>query len=139
MMRFFDVATRKLAVLFGALCVLTLMVNCSSQTPESVAGNFVSAVANNRVDEAIGYFSLEDVKENDLTTVKGKCQMIVGEMYSEIQKDGGLDSLKSNLANNDKSDNTARVDVEMKFKNGKTKTERFTLVKESGKWKIKVY
>ena len=136
---FFVVAIRKLAAFFGAFCAFTLIAACSSQTPESVANDFIKAAASNRVDEAVGYFSLENVKENDLTAAKGKLLMIVGQLYSSIQSEGGLDSVSSTLVdNNGKNDNTARVNVEMKFKNGKTKTEHFILAKESGKWKIKI-
>jgi hypothetical protein len=130
------VGIRKLAAFLGAFCVFTLLAACSSQTPESVVNDYIKAVANNRVDEAVGYFSLEDVKESDLTAAKGKFQMIVGEQHSNMQENGGLNSVSTVLASKD--DNTAQVDVEMKFKNGKARKETFSLVKESGKWKVRI-
>ncbi|MCL2345606.1 MAG: DUF4878 domain-containing protein [Desulfobulbus sp.] len=129
-----SIHARKLLALWGMLFAFAILAACSSQTPESVAKNYIDAVAANRTEEAIGYYSLKDVKENDLTAVKGKLQMIVGQQYSSIQEHGGLDSVVTTLAKQD--GNTARVDMELKFKNGKTKKDRLNLIQESGAWKI---
>ena len=134
MSHFSIIGIRRLAALLGVFFASVLLAACSSQTPESVTESYIKAVANNRIDEAIGYFSLDDVKENDLTAAKGKLQMIAGEQYSKIQKSGGLDSVSTSLTDN--KDNISSVKVVMKFKNGKTREETFRLVQESGKWKI---
>jgi len=134
MSHFFIINTRRLAVFLGVFFASVLLAACSSQTPESVTESYIKAVANNRIDEAIGYFALDDVKENDLTAVKGKLQMIAGEQYSKIQESGGLDSVSSSLIDN--KGNSAHVKVEMKYKNGKTDDTTFNLIQKSGKWKI---
>jgi hypothetical protein len=136
MLHFFTVATRKLAVFLGAFFTFALLVACSPQSPENVVSDYIKAVANNRVDEAIGYFALEDVKENDLTAAKEKFQMIVGTQYAHIQENDGLDSVSTALADMD-GDN-ASVDASIKYKNGKMEMVPMTLLKESGKWKIKI-
>lgn len=135
MSHLFAVGIRRFALLLGAVFTVALLSACS-QSPESVAKSYIQTVADNRVEEAVGYFSLADVKENDLTMVKGKCQMIVGEQYSIMQSKGGLDSVTTTL--DDQKDNTAHVTIEMKYKNGETKKDSLTLVKDSGKWKIKL-
>jgi hypothetical protein len=136
MSHFFTVATRKPLALLGAFFAFALLAACSSQTPESVASDYMKAVANNRIDEAIGYFSLEDIKENDLTAAKGKMQMIAGAQYSAIQEQGGMKSVSSTLL--EKKDNLAEVEVEVTYKNNETRKDRMTLTKESGAWKIKL-
>jgi len=135
MPHFLALVPRRLVALAGALCACLLLAACSSSpTPETVVRDFINAAANNRVEEAIGYFSLEGVKGNDLTAAKGKLMMVVGDFYSRIEGNGGLDSVSTSLAEN--KDNTARVEAVMKFKNGQTKKERFDLIQESGQWKI---
>ncbi|MDR1462565.1 MAG: DUF4878 domain-containing protein [Azoarcus sp.] len=132
-MHYFNSVVRGLSVFWMSLFVLVL-VACSPSTPEDVVKDFYKAVADNRVDDAVAYFSLKNVKENDLTTMKGKLQMVVGDTYSRIQNNGGLESITTELI--EQQDDTARVKVELKFKNGKTKNESTRLVKDSGKWKL---
>ncbi|MDR3214544.1 MAG: DUF4878 domain-containing protein [Azoarcus sp.] len=131
----FDSAVRKLFALWMSLFALAL-AGCSS-SPDDVVKDFYKAVADNRVDEAITYFSLKDVKENDLTTMKGKLQMVVGAYYSRIQENGGLDSITTTII--EQNGDTVRVKAELKFKNGKTKDESNILIKDAGKWKIKLH
>ena len=124
---------RKLLLLWMSLFALALTA-CSSASPEDVVKNFFEAAAANRVDEAIEYFSLKNVKENDLTAAKGKLQMIVGQTYSNIQKNDGLNSITTTLV--EQKEDTARVKVELTFKNGKSHSQHSNLVKDSGKWKL---
>ena len=126
---------RALSVLWMSLFALAL-VACSTPTPEDVVRDFYKAVAGNRIDEAVGYFSLVDVKENDMAAAKGKLQMIAGELSSRIATNDGLDSVTTTVV--EQTDETARVKVELKFKNGKTLDESHDLVKDSGKWKIEL-
>jgi len=137
MSHFFAVNTRRLAAFLGVFFISVLVAACSPQTPESVAKDYIKAVADNRIDEAVEYFSLENVKENDLTMVKNmKFHMIVGEQYSRIQSNGGMESVSASLV--DRKDNLARVDVEIKHKNGKTRNDTLHLIQESGKWKVRL-
>ena len=131
-----SVGTRSLATFLGAFFAFALLAACSPKSPESVAKDYITAVANKRIDEAVEYFALEDIKENDLTAAKGKFQMVAGSQYAKIQENGGLDSVSTSLIDNE--DNIARVEVKMKYKNGKTRDETFKLTQESGKWKIKL-
>jgi hypothetical protein len=114
--------------------MLVLMLCACSQSPESTVEAYFDAVADNRVEEAIDFYSLKDVKESNLTTAKGKLQMIVGEQHARIEKNGGLASVKAKLV--EQKDDEATVEVEISYKNGQTKTDRIRLVKESGRWKL---
>jgi len=128
---------RLLAHRLSVFCLLLFILTfagCGS-SPESVVEKFFKAAAANRVDDAIECFSLKDVKQNDLTMIKGKLQMIVGEQYSTIQEKGGLSSVKATLM--EKSGDTAKVKAVVKFKNGQTDEEIFDLIKDKG-WKIVV-
>lgn len=134
-MNHFGSFARGLSVLWMTLFALTL-AGCSTPAPEEVVKDFYKAIASNRIDEAIGYFSLTDVKENDMAAAKGKLQMIAGEFASRIANNGGLDSVTTTIV--EQTDETARVKAELKLKNGQTLNESHNLVKESGKWKFKV-
>jgi hypothetical protein len=114
--------------------MLALMLCACGQSPESTVQDYFDAVAANRVEDAVNFYSLKDVKENDLTMVKGKLQMIVGEQYSRIEGNGGLASVKAKLV--EQKDNEATVEVEISYKNGETSTEQIPLLKESGRWKL---
>jgi len=132
---FFAVGVRKFALLLGAVLTVTLLTACS-QSPESVVRSYFKAVADNRTEEAVGYFSLKDVKESDLTMVKGKFRMFVGGQYSVMQEKGGLDSISTTLV--DQNDATANVAYEIKYKNGETEKDTLPMVKDSGQWKIQL-
>lgn len=134
----FALLSRNLLALWISLFALAL-VACSSSSPEDVVKEYCKAVADNRVDDAIAFFSLKDVKENDLTQAKGKLLMIVGKQYSEFQGKGGLESVATSVIEPKKGDSEkgiVRVKSELKFKNGETQSTDWTLVQESGKWKF---
>jgi len=123
-------ATRKLPVFLGALFASVLLAACSSDTPESVAEGFLMALANNRVDEALRYVPPEAVTDQDREKMRKNQEN--GNSY--LQERGGLDSISTTLV--DSTGDTAHVKAKIKFKNGKTEEETFTLSKKSGKWKV---
>jgi hypothetical protein len=114
--------------------MLALMLCACGQSPEGTVKDYFDAVAENRVEDAVNFYSLKDVKENDLTMAKGKLQMIVGEQYSRIGENGGLESVKTKLV--EQKDDEAKVEVEISYKNGQTSTDQIQLTKESGRWKL---
>jgi len=133
---FHAVGVRGFALLLGAFFAVTLLACSSLQSPESVVESYFKAAADNRAEEAIGYFSLEDVEENNLTAIKGKFMMIVGAQYAQIEGNGGLESVLTILVEQD--DSTAEVAYEITYKNGETEKSKFSLVKTSGQWKIRL-
>jgi hypothetical protein len=125
---------RRFFILCLSLCALTL-AGCSAPSPENTVEKYYKAVAANHVDEAVSCFSLSDVKESDdLTAVKGKLQMIVGDHHSKIQKKGGLDSIATRTLKQE--NNSAEVEATVKFKNGETKKETIRLSKDGSDWKL---
>jgi hypothetical protein len=128
-------AVRGWLVLGLSLFTLAL-AGCSSSTPTDVVQDFYKAVAANKVDAAVAYFSLRDIKESDLTAAKGKMQMVVGNAHSKIENQGGLESVTTTVI--EQKDDIVRVKAELKFKNGVTNDEYFTLEKDGGNWKIRL-
>ncbi|MDR1275958.1 MAG: DUF4878 domain-containing protein [Candidatus Accumulibacter sp.] len=132
----FSFLSRVRFTLWGAALALTLALSAcsSSQSPEGTVESYFKAVDANRVEDAVKLFSLKNVKESDLTMAKGKLQMIVGEQYAKTKAAGGLESVKTKLV--EQKENTAVVEAEILYKNGKTRKEKLTLTKESGGWKL---
>ncbi|WP_084224446.1 DUF4878 domain-containing protein [Stenoxybacter acetivorans] len=121
-----------LAVLL-ALTALSLSA-CADKKPEAVVEQFYQAVFDDKTDEAMSYFSLADVEENDMTAVKGKLQMVIGGMSSGAKKAGGLQSMKTTVLKQEEA--YAEVETEFTFKNNDVEKKITKLVKEDGKWKI---
>jgi len=135
MSHFFSVAARKLATFLGTFFVFALFAACSSQTsetPESVTDDYIKAVAENRLDEALGYFARGDAKEKD--EIKTRTE----DLYLRLQEKGGFDSVSSNLVDKNDDGTRTRVEVEVKYKSGDTDSGQMDLIKESGKWKIQL-
>jgi len=129
MPHFFTVGVRKFALLLGAVFMVMLLTACS-RSPEGVTKAYFKAVADNRIDEAIGYYSLDRLKGGD----NKKIQTMLADQHSKMQKKGGLASISTALVG--QKDAFARVSYELKFKNGETDRGAFDLAKESGQWKI---
>jgi hypothetical protein len=132
-------ASRRIAFFFRLFitCLLgSLLIACGKSSPEGTVKDYLDAVANNRVEEAVAFYTLKNVKENDLTMAKGKLQMIIGEQYSKIQTAGGLQSVETKIIRqeNDK----ATVEAHIVYSDSKEDTARFNLVKEDGGWKIQM-
>ncbi|MDR2208629.1 MAG: DUF4878 domain-containing protein [Azoarcus sp.] len=134
MSHFFAAGARKFLTLFGAVFAFTLLSACSSQGPEDVARDYIEAVADNRTEKAIEYLELGGIKGNDLTAIKTKMQAGLGLQHAAMKEKGGLKSVSPKLVKQE--GDTADVEVELKYKNGETETENFTLTKKSGKWKV---
>jgi hypothetical protein len=121
--------------LFIACLLGSFLVACGS-SPENTVKAYLNAVADNRVEEAVAFHSLKDVKENDLTMAKGKLQMVVGEQYSKIKESGGLQSVETKIISQE--EDKATVEVRIVYDNDKEETPQFKLIKENGDWKIQI-
>ncbi len=115
---------------------LALLLSACGPAPENVVQEYYKAVAGNRADVAVKMFSLQDVKANDMTAVQGKLMMIVGEQYSRIQGEGGLKSVTTKVV--EQKDDTATIEAEVTFNNGKSQKDTIHLVKEKNGWKIQL-
>ncbi|MDR3087507.1 MAG: DUF4878 domain-containing protein [Azoarcus sp.] len=122
---------------FFIFCLLGgLLTACGSSSPEGVVKDFYKAVADNRIEKAMSFISFEGAKENELTMVQGKMQMIVGDQYSKIRKADGLKSIETKIVTQE--GDTATVEATLTYGNGKNKTEKFHLGNEKGGWKIRL-
>ena len=119
--------------LFAIFAVVAFALIGCSVPPEDIVEKYYKAAADNNVDKAISCFSLKNIDETEITTAKGKLQMIIGGYYQEIQKNGGLASVKTALV--EQEGDTATVNAIVTFKNGQTDEQRFNLIKDNG-WKI---
>jgi len=133
MTHIFIVGIRRFFIaLFGV--IFALVTACSYQD-YNVVKDYMDAVADNRVEEAIGYSSFEDAKDNDFAELKEKFLVHINHLNYIIQENGGLSSLSITFDND--SERIRYAKVKMSFKNEKTEEARLTLVNESGNWKIK--
>lgn len=109
----------------------------SSSSPEKAATHFFELVNKNKIDEAVQMFSTRDVKAEEMTMAKGKFTTIVGRMYAVLQANDGLKGVQVDSVD-PVSEDRARVNVTLTFKNGKTKTERLNMVRDNGNWMLSI-
>ena len=117
---------------------VTLSACFGSASPFSVVEDFYAAVAKGKTEEATGHLALEQVSANEMQMVQAKVKMLVTQGQSMTEANGGLDGitlLKEEISEDGES---ARVRVEVKFNNGKSKEESFRLLKQDGDWKIRL-
>ncbi|MDR2129237.1 MAG: DUF4878 domain-containing protein [Burkholderiaceae bacterium] len=120
-----------MACLLGAL-VAACGTSSSSSPPESTVKDFYKAIADNRIDNAMALVLIEDVKDNELTAAQ---QIMLGMLFSEIEKDGGLKSIDTKVITQE--GDVAVVEVTLTFGNGeKWNAGKSVLVKKDGHWKI---
>lgn len=114
---------------------LILLSACSNETPESFSKHFFEALATGKTDKAINMFSLDEVKENEMTTARGKLMMVVGGMQSYINQNGGLKSV--DIMSVQEYPEYVGVHVRLQFGNGTQKNEILKLTHQDGDWKLK--
>lgn len=136
MIRFFAVDTRKFLALLGAMFAFTLLAACSSKKPENTVKSYLQAVADKRFEDATMCLTPDDVKGDDLLLLKEKLPELLNHQYMMIKENDGLKSLSLKFV--DKNDDIAHADVKIEFINDKTIETHMTLIRESGKWKIKL-
>lgn len=114
-----------------------MLAACGSESPEAVAQQFYSAVEKKDADKAYDLLAIpeKDKKGNEME-IKGKVQMIVGDMAGRIAKNGGVKSTEVKSVNIDETKNRATVILTVRFNDGKQKDERFLLTQENGDWKV---
>jgi len=124
----------------AALCLLmlaTVLLAACSAKPESVITAFYKATAAGDIDKAIDQISFASVDANEMVQAKGKVQMIVGEIKKQIDANDGLKTVETSLLNSD--GDKAKVQARLVFNNNKDNTETYDVVREEGKWKIKLF
>lgn len=116
------------------LAVGLTLLGCGDAKPDDVAKDFYSAVAKQDVDKAYKMLYLSDKDENKEMQVKGKLQMIVGEMSGKIEQHGGTKDIAVKKVTI--GETTANVILEVTFKDKIIKEESFRLRKKKDEWKV---
>ncbi|MBD7959649.1 MULTISPECIES: DUF4878 domain-containing protein [Comamonas] len=117
---------------------LGLTACLGGSAPIDVIRDFYMAVAAGNADKATQYLALQQVSADEMRLVKAKVEMMVAQGKSVVDANNGLakiDMLQEDMA---ADGNSAKVKVQVTFKNDKTKNESFTLLKEDGHWKIRL-
>jgi len=126
--------------LFRAGCLLLLiclLAACSSSSkPEATIEAFYQAAIKRDVDKAIEQLDTSDVSESELFQVKGKVQMMVGNMAETVERNDGLKQMEVLASEIDDDGEKASVKVKLVFNNGEENTDSFRLRQNNGKWKI---
>ncbi|KLI98708.1 DUF4878 domain-containing protein [Luteimonas sp. FCS-9] len=128
----------RLSAVFFLMFATLALAACSSGKPEAAVEAFYEAAAKGDVEKATAQVSFADVPANGMVQAKGKVQMIVGEMQSRIDANDGLDEVEVLESTVDEGGETARVQVRVVFANGKDLTETHRMVRDDGKWKIRL-
>ncbi|MDR2129239.1 MAG: DUF4878 domain-containing protein [Burkholderiaceae bacterium] len=130
---------RIFAIRFFMACLLgALLLACGTvaSTPEGTVKEYLKAVADNRAADAVAFYELGNVKDNDLTMVKGKLQMMIGAEYSRMQDDGGLQLVETRIVSQE--GDAATVETTLTMGQGKQETNKVDLVKKEGRWMIQL-
>lgn len=122
--------------LFFMMVMGLALAACSGGKPESVLETFYRAVAAGDVETAAKQISYQRIPPAQMTQAKGKVQMLVGEMQSRIQANGGLDKVETIDVTVAEDGKTVTVNTRLKFQNGKDHTQQHRLANEGGDWKI---
>jgi len=86
------------------------------------------------VDKAYKMLYLNDEDVNKELEVKGKLQMVVGEVSRKIENQGGTKNIE--ISKVKMGETTANVVLHVKFKNGTEKDESFNLRQKKDEWKV---
>jgi len=113
-----------------------LLVACSSSRPESTVEALYQAAAKRDVDKVMEQFSVAEISGDELLMVKGKVQMMVGQMAAQIEKKGGIKRIEVLESSIDEDGDSASVQIKLIFNDGSEETESNRLQREGGKWKI---
>lgn len=128
-----NVVKKLLILLFVAL----FLVGCNKQNPEDVVLAFIKASYDDDAKTMVELFNIpksEFERENSKEMVEGKFKMVIAQTKGEAAEFGGLDTIR--IKDSNITDNKARVNFEVKFKNGKVQDDHLFLKKTKDGWKI---
>lgn len=132
-------AVKTLSV-FLVLGAMMFLFSCggagSSSSPSSTIKEFVNKVEKSDFDGAIGCIALEG-KALDKES-KGKLMMLMGMAKGELDKKKGMKTMDVVSETISPDGNTADVKMKLTYGDGSTAEEDYKMVKEEGKWKMKV-
>lgn len=130
---------KKISGRFYALClslIVIFLAGCgAASSPGGVVENLYEAVEDNNTNEAASYFSATHLGEtNQSTQLQQHLATVLTQANTQIQAQGGLDSV--NITNTKEDKPVATVEAEVKVNSGKTYRVNFSMTEEDNKWKI---
>jgi len=123
--------TRK-RFLFVLFAFLAFFVTSCSASPSSVVKNFYNAVENNQYEKAAGYLSSNAISTFGLS----KLEQVIASQADILIAQGGVKSLE--ITDESIVDDYATVTLKITMENGSVSSDKVSLVKEDGKWKIDI-
>lgn len=122
-------------ILLAAIAALVL-AGCGDGAKD-VSKDFIGAVYEGKSDKALSYLDFSEAKDDGLKEMmSGKLKAAISETKNKAEKLGGVDGIE--VISSDEKDDTANVELEVKFKDGSKRSERVKLKKVNGDWKIRL-
>ncbi len=122
------------AWLAPALAGLLLLAGCAERGPDAVAAGFYRAVAAGDADTAVALVRFHD-DGGDAVTQHMDTRLAIASMQAEITLAGGLDAVEVERIE-PLDDTHVIVHLSLHLGNGRTQTDRTTLVHTGDGWKI---
>ncbi|MDK4535449.1 DUF4878 domain-containing protein [Kingella kingae] len=126
---------------FAVAVVSGMLAACGggSSSPESAAQTFVEKSYQGDADAVIAMIHIpeEDKKPGVEEVISGKIKAGVAEQKDYAEKQNGVAEITTEPAQVSPNDSKrATVNVQIKFKNDKTRQDRVRLIEVDGNWKI---
>ena len=135
---------RKLLVPLAAFTLTTILAACSGagSSPEGAAKAFIESTYKGDADAAMALIEIPaEVKEKPglEEMMNGKIKAAVAESKARAEKQGGIDEITAQPFQPSPQDGKqGRVTVDVRFKQGGTRTENVSVVETENGWKIKL-
>ena len=124
---------KMLSFLSLALVVLAF-VSCSKNSPEGVVQEYVACIQAGQYEEAVDLFYFKKT-----LTDKDKEQyasLLREKMAKNMDKRGSITGVEITNVEMAEDGNSAKVDYTLKYGDGSADSEKSTVVKVDGKWKL---
>jgi hypothetical protein len=132
--------TSKVLFSFLMLGAVMFLFSCggagSSGSPSSTIKEFIHKVEKSDFEGALGCIALEG-KTLDKDS-KGKLMLLISMAKGELDKKKGMKSMDVITETIAPDGNNATVKMKLTYGDGSTNEEDYKLVKEEGKWKLKM-
>ena len=120
---------------FLSLALVALaFVSCNCNSPEAVVQEYVGDLQAGKYEEAIDLFyfkrNLTDADKQQYVS------MMKDKWAKEIEKKGGIVGVEITNVEMAEDGNSAKVDYTLKYGDGSADSEKSTVVKVDGKWKL---
>jgi hypothetical protein len=123
-------------VVVVSFCALMSCGGGSAKQPSDTVKAFTEKVEKADYDSAIDCLALNDEEMDEETKAKLSGLLAMGK--AEMEKKEGVKSMEVVSEEIDEEAGTAKVEMKFVYGNGDENTEKYNLVQEDGKWKLKM-